>query len=60
MACCQRISGNACGWPVGFRNVLVHGYRDVDDEIVRARLADLSDLESFVVEVTEWLRPADG
>ncbi|HVE97541.1 MAG TPA: DUF86 domain-containing protein [Pseudonocardiaceae bacterium] len=40
---------------VGFRNVLVHDYIDVDDEIVLARLADLRDLDEFVAEVTEWL-----
>ncbi|MEQ3551198.1 DUF86 domain-containing protein [Pseudonocardia nematodicida] len=33
---------------VGFRNVLVHDYIDVDDGIVLARLEDPSDLELFV------------
>ncbi len=33
---------------VGFRNVLVHDYVDVDDEIVVARLRALDDLEDFV------------
>jgi len=33
---------------VGFRNVLVHDYVDVDDDIVLARLADLADLDSFI------------
>jgi uncharacterized protein YutE (UPF0331/DUF86 family) len=32
----------------GFRNVLVHDYVTVDDAVVVARLADLSDLERFV------------
>ena len=32
---------------VGFRNVLVHEYVDVDDGVVVDRLADLSDLRDF-------------
>lgn len=39
---------------VGFRNVLVHGYVAVNDEIVLARLADLTDLERFVRDVARW------
>ncbi len=41
---------------VGFRNVLVHDYITVDDEVVLARLADPSDLGAFVAAVTDWLR----
>lgn len=33
---------------VGFRNVLVHDYVDVDDSIVLTRLANLADLEERV------------
>jgi uncharacterized protein YutE (UPF0331/DUF86 family) len=33
---------------VGFRNVLVHEYVDVDDEIVLGRLQDLRDVEEYV------------
>lgn len=33
---------------VGFRNVLVHEYAEVDDAVVIDRLSDLSDLEAFV------------
>ncbi len=33
---------------VGFRNVLVHDYVDVDDDIVLARLLDLADLDDFI------------
>jgi uncharacterized protein YutE (UPF0331/DUF86 family) len=40
---------------VGFRNVLVHDYVDVDDAVVVARLADLSDLSGFVAAVAAWL-----
>jgi uncharacterized protein YutE (UPF0331/DUF86 family) len=36
---------------VGFRNVLVHEYVEVRDEIVVSRLADLTDLDAFVREV---------
>lgn len=45
---------------VGFRNVLVHDYVDVDDTIVLARLRDPSDLATFVVEVTAWIRSRSG
>lgn len=40
---------------VGFRNVLVHEYAHVDDEIVRRRLADPSDLAEFGRAVVHWL-----
>lgn len=33
---------------VGFRNILVHQYRDVDDERVARHLDDLEDLDRFV------------
>lgn len=37
---------------VGFRNVLVHDYVDVDDAVVRRRLDDLGDLEDYVAAMT--------
>jgi uncharacterized protein YutE (UPF0331/DUF86 family) len=40
---------------VGFRNVLVHEYVEVDDKVVISRLADLSDLENFVRAVAEYV-----
>ena len=40
---------------VGFRNVLVHDYVTVDDGIVVARLADLSDLSAYVAAIATWL-----
>ncbi|MFP5068835.1 HepT-like ribonuclease domain-containing protein [Pseudonocardia nantongensis] len=40
---------------VGFRNVLVHDYVDVDDAVVLARLDDPSDLERFVTATAGWL-----
>ena len=36
---------------VGFRNVLVHEYVEVDDRIVLDRLTDLDDLDRFVEQV---------
>jgi uncharacterized protein YutE (UPF0331/DUF86 family) len=39
---------------VGFRNVLVHEYVDVDDDVVLARLRDPTDLAAFVAAVTAW------
>ncbi|WP_018638337.1 type VII toxin-antitoxin system HepT family RNase toxin [Parafrankia elaeagni] len=40
---------------VGFRNVLVHDYVDVDDEIVVARLKALDDLGDFVRETAVYI-----
>jgi uncharacterized protein YutE (UPF0331/DUF86 family) len=40
---------------VGFRNVLVHEYTEVDDTIVISRLTDLTDLESFVDAVAGFV-----
>ncbi|MDQ2881279.1 MAG: DUF86 domain-containing protein [Actinomycetota bacterium] len=42
---------------VGFRNVLVHDYVEVDDDIVLERLANLSDLDDFVAVVAAWVLP---
>jgi len=41
---------------VGFRNILVHDYIDVDDAVVVARLADLSDLDDFVAALAHLTR----
>jgi uncharacterized protein YutE (UPF0331/DUF86 family) len=40
---------------VGFRNVLVHQYGDVDDNIVQERLVDLGDLDAFAAQVVRFL-----
>ena len=40
---------------VGFRNVLVHGYTDVDDSLVVAFLDRVPDLEEFVASVAGWI-----
>jgi uncharacterized protein YutE (UPF0331/DUF86 family) len=45
---------------VGFRNVLVHEYVEVSDEIVASRLGNLRDLEEFVEQVTEFLHDGSG
>jgi len=40
---------------VGFRNVLVHEYVDVQDAIVLDRLSDHQDLMNFAREIAAWL-----
>lgn len=40
---------------VGFRNVLVHDYIEVDDQIVIGRLKGLSDLDEFVRQVAGYV-----
>ena len=44
---------------VGFSNVLVHEYVAVSDDVVLSRLSDLSDLRSFVRQVTSYLHPQE-
>ncbi|SDY44344.1 Uncharacterized conserved protein YutE, UPF0331/DUF86 family [Modestobacter sp. DSM 44400] len=39
---------------VGFGNLLVHEYADVDDDVVRANVALLPDLDAFVAAVAGW------
>jgi uncharacterized protein YutE (UPF0331/DUF86 family) len=45
---------NAVARAVGFRNVLVHEYIDVDDRQVRNNLELLADLGAFVSQVASW------
>ncbi|MCK9927957.1 DUF86 domain-containing protein [Frankia sp. Mgl5] len=45
---------------VGFRNVLVHDYIDVNDEIVIARLRALDDLDEFVREIVVYVSETDA
>jgi uncharacterized protein YutE (UPF0331/DUF86 family) len=40
---------------VGFRNILVHQYAEVDDGIVIDALDHLEDLRSFVAQVSAWV-----
>ncbi|MGH3975416.1 MAG: type VII toxin-antitoxin system HepT family RNase toxin [Pseudonocardiaceae bacterium] len=42
---------------VGFRNVFVHDYAEVDDGIVLGRFANLADLDDFVAVVAAWVVP---
>lgn len=39
---------------VGFRNLLVHGYADVDDDRVVAQLDQLGDLREVLDQVRTW------
>lgn len=39
----------------GFRNVLVHEYVDVRDDLVVANLARTADIRAFVVAIADWL-----
>ena len=43
---------------VGFRNVLVHEYAEVDDERVLAQLGRLDELRAFIGAVATWLDAA--
>ncbi len=47
--------GEAMASAVRFRNVLVHGYVDVDDRRVLAFLGRVRDLEDFVSHVSGWM-----
>lgn len=51
------LSGRLAG-AVGFRNVLVHGYAEVDDRLVVAHLDDLGELRQFVAAMTRLLDQA--
>lgn len=39
---------------VGFRNLLVHGYAEIDDRLVVAQLDRVDDLAGFVASVSRW------
>lgn len=45
---------------VGFRNVLVHEYIQVSDDIVITRLNDLGDIERFVELVAAYITETNG
>jgi uncharacterized protein YutE (UPF0331/DUF86 family) len=47
---------------VGFRNVLVHQYAEVDDDRVVAHLDGVGDLEAFVATTAAWVeqQPSAG
>jgi uncharacterized protein YutE (UPF0331/DUF86 family) len=46
--------GDSLARAVGFRNVLVHGYAEVDDDRVVAQLDHLADLAEFVRAVARF------
>ena len=45
---------------VGFRNVLVHQYAQVDDRIVLASVDRLVDFDRFVADGSSWMKSLDG
>ncbi len=45
---------------VGFRNILVHRYAEVDDEKVVAFLARLDEFDDYVTQLARWLASTDG
>lgn len=50
--------GVALAGAVGFRNVLVHDYTEVDDARVVDNLDRLADLHAFIAAMTALLRPS--
>ncbi len=48
-------TAEAVATAVGFRNILVHEYAEVDNQRVVNNLDRLSDLEAFVSSVAAWL-----
>lgn len=47
-------TGDVMARAIGFRNVLVHGYTEVDDDLVVVNLDRLDDVEQFLDQVREW------
>ncbi len=45
---------------IGFRNVLVHQYAEVDDVKVIAQLTHLDDVDAYVAQVATWLLAASN
>lgn len=45
---------------MGFRNVLVRRYIDVDDALVVDALHQLADFDAFVAQVSHWLLASSG
>jgi len=54
----ERDLADSMALAVGFRNVLVHEYAELDDERVVAFVGRLADLEAFVAAVATWLETA--
>jgi uncharacterized protein YutE (UPF0331/DUF86 family) len=53
-------SGDQVARAMGFRNVLVHRYAEVRDELVVAQLRHLDDLLDFTSAVAQWLGRGDS
>jgi len=51
----ESATSEAVARAVGFRNVLVHRYIDVDDQRVVDAIDQLADLDAFVSEVSAWM-----
>jgi len=52
----SRETADALGRAAGLRNVVAHGYADVDPELIhRAAASGLADLERFASEVSVWI-----
>lgn len=45
---------------IGFRNVLVHGYAEVDDDLVISYLDRLGPLDAFVAAISAWVTASSG
>jgi len=54
----EQLLAGSMATAVGFRNVLVHEYAEVDDERVVAFIDRLADLEAFVTASAAWLETA--
>lgn len=51
-------TGQSLARAVGFRNVLVHQYAEVDNKQVLANLDRLAELRTFVGQVATWMEQA--
>lgn len=47
--------GDRVASAVGFRNILVHQYAEVDDDKVVAHLDEVADLDAFVQQTARWV-----
>jgi uncharacterized protein YutE (UPF0331/DUF86 family) len=53
----SRETADILGSATGLRNVVAHGYADVDPELIhRAAVHGLADLERFAAEVSAWIK----
>ena len=53
----SRQTADVLGSAAGLRNVVAHGYADVDPNLIhRAATLGLADLERFAKEVSAWIR----